>query len=332
MAAETEIATLVAVDIKEVWAREATDFTPWLAKQAELLGGALGLELEHEKSEAAVGRYSADLLFREICGDIDADTEKGRVVVVENMFGSTDHDHLGKLITYAAGLEAGYAVLVAEKFREEHRSALNWLNRVSTEDVAFFGVVLEAWRIGDSPPAPRLHVDVKPNDWNRYVRAARASELTPRRQAYHKFWTEFLPALGNAHSGWSGRTPIGDSWMEFRSGSRLCSYHAGFCRAKDRRYRLRVGVYIDSRDETTNKDTFDKLHDHKQEIEQRLGEPLVWGDALHDARASRISLYHPDDMRITDEERWPEAMRWLVEAMGRIRTAFDPAIQGLRTL
>lgn len=139
MAAETEIATLVPVDVKDVWAGEATHFTPWLAEQADLLGGALGLDLEHEESEVAVGRYSADLVFR--------DTATSRVVVVENMFGATDHDHLGKLITYAAGLEAGYAVLLAEKFTEEHRSALNWLNRVSTEDFAFSAW---CWRRGAS--------------------------------------------------------------------------------------------------------------------------------------------------------------------------------------
>ena len=95
------------------------------------------------------------------------------LIVVENMFGATDHDHLGKLITYAAGLGAHYAVLLAPEFREEHRSVLNWLNSVSADDFGFFGVVLEAWRIGDSLPAPRLRVDVKPDSWGRSVRAAR---------------------------------------------------------------------------------------------------------------------------------------------------------------
>ena len=147
MAADGEIATLSPVDVRDVWAGEATHFTPWLAKHADLLGAALGLDLDLEKSEAAVGRFSADLVFR--------DTATDRAVVVENMFGPTDHDHLGKLITYAAGLEAGYAVLLATQFGDEHRSALNWLNHISTDNFAFFGVVLEAWRIGDSPPAPR---------------------------------------------------------------------------------------------------------------------------------------------------------------------------------
>ena len=109
------IGTLLPVDVREVWADEARDFTLWLAENSDLLGEALGLDLIHEQTEAAVGRYSADLVFREESSD--------RLVVVENLFGSTDHDHLGKLITYAAGLEAGYAVLLTPEFRDEHRSA-----------------------------------------------------------------------------------------------------------------------------------------------------------------------------------------------------------------
>ena len=112
----TNIGTLSPVGIRDVFPGEASHFTPWLAEHAELLGKELGLDLEHEDSEAKVGRYSADLVFR---------NTEGGIVVVENMFGTTDHDHLGKLITYAAGFEAGCAVLLASEFTDEHRSALN---------------------------------------------------------------------------------------------------------------------------------------------------------------------------------------------------------------
>ena len=138
------IGTLSPVDVRKVWTDEARAFTPWLAENADLLGEALGMDLLHEETEAAVGRYSADLVFRE--------ESTNRLVVVENLFGPSDHDHLGKLIVYAAGLEAGYAVLLAPEFRDEHRAALDWLNSISAEDFGFFGVVLEAWRIGDSAP------------------------------------------------------------------------------------------------------------------------------------------------------------------------------------
>lgn len=115
--------------MRSVWPKEAGDFTPWLAENVELMSDALGMEFELEGQEVSVGGYSADLVLRDRSSDA--------VVVVENMYGSTDHDHLGKLITYAAGLEASYAVLLTEAFRPEHRSSLNWLNKISTEGCGF---------------------------------------------------------------------------------------------------------------------------------------------------------------------------------------------------
>ena len=138
------IGTLEQVPVRSVWPKEAGDFTPWLAENVELMSDALGMELELEGKEVSVGGYSADLVFR--------DLTSGALVVVENMYGLTDHDHLGKLITYAAGLDASHAVLLTETFRAEHRSALTWLNSISTEGCGFFGLSLEVWRIGDSIP------------------------------------------------------------------------------------------------------------------------------------------------------------------------------------
>lgn len=310
------IGTLSALKVREVWPDEAKDFTPWLAENADLLGEALGMDLVHRETEANVGRYSADLLF------VEESTQ--HLVVVENMFAPTDHDHLGKLITYAAGLGAAYAVLVAPEFREEHRSALNWLNSISGEDHGFFGVVVEAWRIGDSLPAPRLRVEVKPDSWSRTVKAVTTESST--QVLYRRFWSEFLPRLAE-HPGWGQRTPSRDSWMAFRSGRSDLTYVASFCRP-DGRYRLRAEVYIDTKDAETNKDFFDELHRAKARIEEAVGESLDW-ERLDDKRASRISLYFPETIRVSEEERWPEAREWLVEAMGRMRNAFAPEIDSL---
>ena len=316
------IGTLEPVDIREVWATEAGEFTPWLAENADVLGEALGMDLRHEQTEAAVGRYSADLVFREESTD--------RIVVVENLFGPTDHDHLGKLIVYAAGLEAGYAVVLAREFRDEHRSALDWLNSISAPDFGFFGVVIEAWRIGDSPPAPRLRLDVKPDKWSRSVQSARNAGLTDTQQAYLRFWDAFLPALRDAHPGWTRSTvPQKVHWMSFPSArSGLLRYSAAFCRSV-RGYGLRAEAYIDTGDQATTKEAFDQLHERRRRIEQTVGEELDW-DRLDDKRASRISLYFPDEIRVTDEQRWPEVRTWLVQSMGRMRDAFNPVLAELR--
>ena len=150
---------LEKVDIREIWKNEAVDFTPWLAEPANigLLGDTIGMELEVEAVEKDVGRFFADILCKDAASD--------RFVVIENQIENTDHDHLGKTITYAAGLEATAIVWIAKHFGEEHRAALDWLNEITGAEVAFFGLEVEAWKIGDSPAAPKFNVVCRPNDF-----------------------------------------------------------------------------------------------------------------------------------------------------------------------
>ena len=154
-------------------------------------------------------------------------------------------------------------------------------------------------------------------------RARSSSSLTASQRAYLRFWTKFLPMSRDTRN----RKPLSDPLMYFRTGKEGFNYHAGFCKVGDR-YRLRTGVYIDTGKQETTKGAFDKLQDQKQQIEQSIGEPLEW-DRSDDIRLSRISLYFNGDMRITDEDRWPPAMKWLVSAMGKMREVFGPVIQDL---
>lgn len=314
------IGSLESVDIREVWKDEARDFTPWLAEQAELLGEALGMELVHEETEAAVGEYSADLVF------IEEGTDQR--IVVENMFNRTDHDHLGKLITYMAGLGAHYTVLLASEFRDEHQAALNWLNTISTNDFGFFGIVLEVWRIGDSSPAPRFRVAVQPDNWSRSVRASRDYSSTETNRAWQRFWEEILPELHDAYPDWKGNvTPPKHSTLNFSSSSsyKQVKYKFG-CHKSGR---PRVDVYIDTGDEGSTKDIFDKLYGSRQKIEQAVGKELEW-DRLNGKRASRISLSNPDEIQVTEESCWPEVRTWFIREMGTMRDAFDPVLKDLR--
>lgn len=309
-----DLGTLSLVDnVRDVWPREDSDFTPWLAEHADLLGGALGLELVHVQTEAKVGRYSADLVFRE-------EGEEERLLVVENMFHASDHDHLGKLITYAAWVKARCAVLISPEYREEHRSALKWLNSISAGDFHFFGLVLEAWRIDDSRPAPRLRVDVRPDNWDLLIGTGGGSETSERGLAYQRFWSEFLPEL--THAGWRNRrNPGATSSMGFGSGRKGFSVKATFCQLDgEKETRLRAEMYIDVGNKRLNKEAFDRLHRDREAIEQVAGE-LVW-DRLDDWNASRISLYYDGHIDVSEHDRWPAAREWLIDAMGRMRKAF----------
>lgn len=156
-------------DLRSVWTGEATDFTPLLAKadNLTLLGETLGLELEFEASERAVGPFRADILCK--------DSMSKAWVLVENQLERTDHSHLGQLLTYAAGLDAVTIVWIAARFTDEHRATLDWLNRITDDSFRFFGVEIELWKIGASPIAPRFNIVAQPNNWTRSVtQAARA--------------------------------------------------------------------------------------------------------------------------------------------------------------
>ena len=123
---------------KGVWPNESRDFTPWIAEHIAYLGAALGMELELTQQEAAVGDFSLDILAN--------DLSRSRPVIIENQLTQTDHDHLGKLITYASVFDAGVIVWIAETIREEHRQALEWLNERTEENTEFFGVTVEFYK------------------------------------------------------------------------------------------------------------------------------------------------------------------------------------------
>ena len=215
-----EIASLDEVPLRAVWPDEARDFTPWLATHPDQLGKELQMDLELERPEFAVGPFSADVVLR--------DTNTGQRVVVENLLETTDHDHLGKLITYAAALEARWAVLVAKAFRPEHRSALTWLNSISGEGSGFFGIEVHAVRIGDSPAAVRLDVVVAPDDFARRARAE-AKTVSEASSRYIDWWAEFLPEFHVAHPGWSNaQAPSSANWMNFPSGRSGVRYGLSF--------------------------------------------------------------------------------------------------------
>jgi len=161
----TSLGRLERRPAREAWSGEATDFTPWLAESLDVLGSELGLALTLRAREHPVGRYYLDLLLEDA---------RGRTVAVENQFGQTDHDHLGKVMTYAAGTKADVVIWIAETFTEEHAAALTWLNQTSLPGVGFFGIELEVLRIG-AEQAPHFRVVVRPNEWEQQARREAAA-------------------------------------------------------------------------------------------------------------------------------------------------------------
>lgn len=310
-----EVASLEEVPLREVWPDEAKDFTPWLAAHPDHLGKALQMDLELEGDEVAVGPFSADVVFR------DANTDHR--IVVENLLEPTDHDHLGKLITYAAGLEAHWAVLVAKSFRPEHRSALNWLNSLSGEGSGFFGIEVHAVRIGDSPAAVQLNVVVEPDDFSRSARAA-SKTVSAATARYIEWWAEFLPAFHDAHPGWSNAsTPSSTNWMSFPTGKSGVGYLLNFSYPTGAtNYSLRAEVRLDD-----GEALYPLLAAKRMAIDSECSLDLRW-EPIMDARVSRVAAYL-DPADPADRESWPQYRAWAIETLGELRRVFAEPIKEL---
>ena len=184
-----KLGRLIKVSPREFWEDEAGDFTPWLAREENisLLSETIGVELEVEAQEKNVGPFRADILCK--------DTVTDNWVVIENQLERTNHTHLGQLLTYAAGLEAVTVVWIAERFTDEHRAALDWLNEITDERFSFFGLEIQLWRINDSPMAPKFNVVSHPNSWQKTVTRISRGELSTTNQLYLEYWTKLRNLL-----------------------------------------------------------------------------------------------------------------------------------------
>ncbi|MEQ1756709.1 MAG: DUF4268 domain-containing protein [Vicinamibacterales bacterium] len=318
--AQQMLGRLERVELRDIWISEASDFTPWLARPENLavLAETLAMDLELEAQERAVGPFRADILCKEIGTD--------RWVLIENQLERTDHSHLGQLLTYASGLEAVTIVWIAAKFTEEHRSTLDWLNRITDKSFRFFGLEVELWRIGQSPAAPKFNIVSKPNDWSTSVAsAARAiddAELSETRVIQKAYWAALNPVLTAAKGPVSGnRKPQPASWMNFPIGRMEFRLSASMIRSKRQ---IRAELYIAGDDA---KALFASLKQQKDAIERDLSYPLEW-EELPSKRDCRVASYL-QDVDPEDETDWTRQHDWLTRRLNDFHRVFS---QRVRTL
>ncbi len=309
---------LEKVEVRDQWANEQTSFTPWLAEQKnlDLLGDTLKLDLEAESVERQIGPFRADI----VCKDVDS----GSLVLIENQLEQTDHKHLGQLLTYAAGLQAVTIVWLASPFTDEHRAALDWLNGITQEEFRFFGLEIELWRIGDSPPAPKFNIVSRPNDWSRSTaRAGRTdAELTEKRLKQKEYWAalqETLNAEGGPVAG--DRDPKPRNWISYRIGR--SGFHLAAVMNSTKSW-IRAELYVSGSKAT---ERFRNLEKQKETIEGKLGHPPKW-EELPTKNASRIAYYlHNADP--WNEEDWPRQHEWLAEHLNKIHEVFSERVKDL---
>jgi len=315
------LSRLEKLSVRDVWQFEDRDFTPWLAEHDNLktLSDALHLELELEAQEKSVGPFRADLLCK-IVGEQD------HWVLIENQLEKTDHNHLGQLLTYASGLDAVTIIWIAAKFTEEHRSTLDWLNRITDETFRFFGLEVEIWKIGDSLAAPKFNIISKPNNWSKSVaQAARAIEEGPMsetKQMQVEFWAGLHLKLNEQSGAVSGnRKPQPQSWMGYSIGRTNVGVNACVNFYGEQ---VRVEIYLSG--QSANR-YFEQLLASKDKIETEMGFELSW-DELPDGLDSRIFIAK-EATNIRDKKSWEAHQLFLATQLNKFHAVFSPYIREL---
>jgi hypothetical protein len=312
-----EFGVIKKLSLRDIWPKEAVDFTPWLAQNLQALGGALGMDLERRAIEAPVGDFSLDILAHHLGRDCP--------VIIENQLNATNHDHLGKLLTYASGYNAGVIIWIAQEIREEHRQAIDWLNQHTDESIEFYGVVIEVIRIDNSRPAYNFKIIASPNEWRKTNIATASTSLSSGRgELYRKFFQDLIDILRDQHAFTKARKGLSQSWYTFPSRVRGVFYGASF--AIDQR--IRCEIYIDRGEAIENKAVFDYLLQSRTNLETAFGEPLTW-ERLDNKRACRIAIYRPGS--IEDSSQTLEEIRaWMIDHLLKLKQTFTSTLIALQ--
>ena len=283
-------------DLREIWKHEARDFSKWLSDEENLKGlsDAVGISIVLGELESAVGSFSVDLFATE--------EGTGRKIIIENQLADTDHDHLGKIITYAAGKSADFIIWIVRRARDEHRQAIEWLNRRTDEDVGFFLIEMELWKIGDSLPAARFNVVEKPNDWAKAIKTAEGlSEIQKLQLEFWQAFSEYAFGKAGFSANFRRRKAQPQHWYDLSAGS--SEYHIGLT-ANTQKKRLGVEIYIND-----NKELFAKFKTQKEAIAEFLGMQVEWRDAK---KASRILTFSNGDI-MKGALAWYPIFDWFIE-------------------
>ncbi len=310
---------LKKVSLNEIWKHEASDFTPWLAENIQELGDALGMDLEIVDREAPVGDFSLDLL---------AQVEgSSRTVVIENQFKQTNHDHLGKLLTYAGGNDASVVIWVSEKIRDEHRQALEWLNQRTDTETQFFAVVVEILQIDDSNLALNFKLVVSPNEWQKFNKQQRLTNLSPKHEKYRNFFQELIDELKEKHNFTKGGVANTENRRNFSSGISGIAYRVSFAQGN----KVRVDIRIYQGQCENRIPIFDALENRKQEITKKFGSNLEW--QRNADKQETFIIVSRDGSIESSEDELKTIREWHIANLLKLKEVFQPEIErALETL
>jgi len=300
--------------IRKLWPGEASDFSPWLAENISLLNDVLNICVEIEELEGPVETFRLDL------SGIDRVSQ--RPVVIENQFGKSNHDHLGKLLTYAANREAGIVIWIANEIQLAHRKSIEWLNQITPVDMSFYAIEFEVFRIDHSKPAPHFRIAGGPPPSKRKEMTP-PDQVTPRNKQYQKFFDRLRMKLLELQPNFTRAKALPQSWWGLGIGRVGFSLSAAFTMGS----KFRIEIYIDTGIKEDNKQILAKLEESKVNIEEKIGSALQW-DYLPENRGCRV--YIAIDGTIEDNEvKLQQIIEWGAPIMVKFREVFTPFIKNI---
>ena len=306
-----KLARITKVDLRKAWNHEAHHFTQWLSEEENLslLGDEIGIDLKLIQTEASVGKFNVDILAEE--------ENTGRKIIIENQLEVTNHDHLGKIITYASGLDAEIIIWIVEDVRDEHKQAIDWLNEHTDENINFFAIKMELWQISDSPFAPKFQIISKPNDWAKAVKVSIGqTNLTETKIMQLDFWSKFIEYAKNKKTSLKLRKASPQHWYDISLGNSN-SHITLTLNTQDNL--INCGIYISNK-----KELFDKLFEQKNAIEEELSTKLNWS-SRDGRKASWIKLTEGADLN--DVIKWDKYFNWLKEKAELFQKVFPKYIK-----
>lgn len=302
-----KIGKLTEVDVRDLWKHEQYDFSNWLAKEEniKLLDDEIGLTLMDINKEVYIGSYRCDLVAK--------DETTGQIVIIENQLEATNHDHLGKIITYAAGLDAKTIIWIVKEAREEHKAAIEWLNNNSSEEIGFFLIELHAYKINDSLPAPMFKVVEKPNNFTKTSKQNYSDkELNRSQNERLMFWEEFNTVIVAKGKPFSVRKPTTDHWYDVAIGTSEAHLAINLVNKENK---IVLELYI-----LDNKNLFDHIYEDKEKIEDTLQMSFSW-ERLDGKKASRIK-HDVLGLDFSDHSNYPQLMDECIEKILKMRDVF----------
>ena len=306
------------IKLRDIWKKEDKNFTKWLAEadNLELLGEAIGMSLELKGTEIKVGSFSADI----VCKNNSDESP----IVIENQLEKTDHDHLGKAITYGAGLDALTMIWVTPEFRKEHRTALKWLNENTNDKIHFFGIEIELFQIGASLPAPKFNIVCHPTDWRkpRYSTKQKASKKNKSSVQDNGlfYWQEFQKYLKSKKSKLSHMNPCDRHWQRLTIRVNRVQIDARINKST-----TKISVELNLEHRTLAKTYFKHLEKDRKAIEKEIGVgvKLEWRNDAKNLGATIIQV------KEVDPKNWKKQHAWLKERMETFEKVFKERMQDI---